>query len=75
EVDPEICITRIRSRLKKEIYETLEFQRRVQTMYESMAYRLSNKGWRIERIDGSKDIESVQRQIESIVFAFLGFEC
>jgi thymidylate kinase len=44
-------------------------------MYESMAYRLSNKGWRIERIDGSKDIESVQRQIESIVFAFLGLEC
>ncbi|NLH90577.1 MAG: dTMP kinase [Treponema sp.] len=75
EVDPEICIARIRSRLKKEIYETLEFQRRVQTMYERMAYRLSNKGWRIERIDGSKDIESVQRQIESIVFAFLGFEC
>jgi len=40
-------------------------------MYESMAYRLSNKGWRIERIDGSKDIESVQRQIESIVLPFL----
>ncbi len=75
EVDPEICITRIRSRLKKEIYETLEFQRKVQKMYERMADRLSHKGWRIERIDGSKDIESVHQQIESIVLSFLGVEC
>ncbi|HNV18467.1 MAG TPA: hypothetical protein PKJ52_02355, partial [Rectinema sp.] len=75
EVDPEICITRIRSRLKKEIYETLEFQRKVQNMYERMADRLSHKGWRIERIDGSKDIESVHQQIESIVLSFLGVEC
>ncbi|MEN6498957.1 MAG: dTMP kinase [Rectinema sp.] len=72
EVKPETAIERIHSRPVKEIYETLEFQKRVHAMYEKMAVRLQRRGWRIERIDAEKDIESVHRDVESHVFAFLG---
>ncbi len=74
DVDPEIAIARIHSRPTKEIYETLEFQRRVHAMYGKMAERLRNRGWRIERIDAGKDIASVRREVESHVFAFLGIQ-
>ena len=74
EVDPEVSIRRIHSREKKEIYETLEFQKRAHEMYEKMADRLQTRGWRIERIDAEKDTESVRRDIESHVFAFLGIQ-
>jgi dTMP kinase len=74
EVSPEIAIGRIRSRPVQEIYETLEFQRRVSTMYERMADRLERRGWRIERINAAQDIESVHREVESHVFAFLGID-
>lgn len=71
EVAPEITIERIQSREKKEIYETLEFQKQVCAMYETMADRLQKKGWRIERIDAAKDVATVRRDIESRVFEFL----
>ena len=69
---PETAIARIHSRPIKEIYETLEFQKRVHAMYEKMAVRLQRRGWRIERIDEEKDIESVHKEVEYHVFAFLG---
>jgi dTMP kinase len=74
DVNPEISIARIHCREKKEIYETLEFQKRVRAMYEKMADRLQEKGWRIECIDAGKDVEAVRRDIESHVFAFLGIQ-
>lgn len=72
EIDPEICIKRIDTRSKKEIYETLDFQKRVNRMYAVMADRLEQQGWRIERINADGDIETVRQRIEEVVLAFLG---
>ncbi|MDQ7795966.1 MAG: dTMP kinase [Spirochaetia bacterium] len=72
EVDPEVCIKRIDTRSNKEIYETLEFQKRVHDMYAVMADRLEQQGWHIERINADGDIETVRLRIEAVVFAFLG---
>lgn len=72
DLDPETAIARIHSRAKKEIYETLEFQRRVCDMYRTMAERLRAEGWNIVRIEANADIESVRREIGQKVLEFLG---
>lgn len=70
-IDPSIALQRIDNREKKEIYETLEFQKRVEEMYFSMADRLRNLGWNIIAINATKSISEVQEAIESQVLAFL----
>ncbi len=72
DIAPEVAIERINSRPKKEIYETLEFQKRVCEMYRKMANRLQSQGWNIERIEANADIETVHHEILSKVVSFLG---
>lgn len=72
DIDPQVAIARIHDRPRKEIYETLEFQIRVREMYHKMADRLRAQGWNIVHIEANTDIATVQQEIRSKVFSFLG---
>ncbi len=71
DIDPEISLQRISTRHSRDIYETLELQKRIRTMYIKMANQLKKKGWNIVRIDAGLPLQDAHNIIQSIVFSFL----
>lgn len=67
DISPEVCEKRIASRGSREIFETLELQRRVRDKYEQILSRYSDSGMEIVRLDGGMDINELSSLISSTV--------
>ena len=67
EIDPEISLSRVTARgEKKEIYETIEKQKKIAAQYEKVISEYEKNGdseMKIIRIDAAKDIESISEEI------------
>lgn len=68
QIDPEISLGRVNSRNeKKEIYETLDAQRKIAEQYERIIAHYEkpehNCGMRIVRIDAARSMDEISRQI------------
>ena len=71
-INPEISLGRVTARgEKKEIYETIEKQKKIAAQYEKVisAYEKSagERGMKIVRIDATKDIETISEEIWKIL--------
>jgi dTMP kinase len=64
-VSPETGDDRLVSREKREIYEVLDFQRRVEKSYERAIAAYSDSGMRILRLDGTRRPELIHEEIWS----------
>ena len=67
-INPEISLGRVTSRgEKKEIYETIEKQKKIAAQYEKVISEYekttTESGMKIIRIDAEKDIESISEEI------------
>jgi dTMP kinase len=59
DVDPETAQKRMESRASKDIFEYLEFQIKVRSLYRAVLPRFRDQGVRIETIDASKSPDEV----------------
>ena len=71
-INPEISLGRVTARgEKKEIYETIEKQKRIAAQYEKVISEYEKKavetGMKIIRIDASKDIETISKEIWDVL--------
>ena len=71
-INPEISLGRVTARgEKKEIYETIEKQKRIAAQYEKVISEYEKKavetGMKIIRIDASKDIETISKEIWNVL--------
>ncbi len=66
-INPEVSLGRVTSRgEKKEIYETIEKQKKIAAQYEKVISeyeKTADNGMKIIRIDAEKDIESISEEI------------
>ncbi len=66
-INPEVSLGRVTSRgEKKEIYETIEKQKKIAAQYEKVISeyeKTADSGMKIIRIDAEKDIESISEEI------------
>ena len=65
-IDPNISLKRVNERNeKKEIYEKIETQQKIAFMYEKVisSYEQNQKEMKIVRIDATKSIEEIEKQI------------
>ena len=67
DIDPQIALTRIKDRSSLEIFETLEFQKKVRSSYLSHIELYRTMGARVEIIDASKTAQEVADQVWSIL--------
>ena len=72
EINPEISLGRVTSRgEKKEIYETIEKQKKIAAQYEKVISEYektaAETGMKIIRIDATKDIETISNEIWNIL--------
>ena len=63
DIDPQIAIQRMGSRPSLEIYENLEFQKKVREKYLSLLGVFREAGACVEIIDASQNIEKVSRDV------------
>jgi dTMP kinase len=63
DIDPEIAAKRLQSRPSLEIYERLEFQRKVRKEYHSLLGELPEAGVRVVIIDAAKSPEEVSDEV------------
>lgn len=71
-INPEVSLGRVTARgEKKEIYETIEKQKKIATQYEKVISEYEKNagesGMKIIRIDAEKDIESISEEIWNIL--------
>lgn len=71
-INPEISLGRVTARgEKKEIYETIEKQKRIAAQYEKVISEYEKNavetGMKIIRIDASKDIETISKEIWEVL--------
>jgi len=67
DIDPQIALSRMKSRSSLEIYEYREFQEKVRGKYKSMIEIYRSGGARVEVIDASKSAQEVSDQVWSII--------
>jgi dTMP kinase len=67
DIDPQIAQERLRSRQALDIFEHLEFQKRVRERYQSLLGEYRAAGVRVETIDASKSIEKVADAVWSVL--------
>ena len=65
DIEPETAIERMKERANLEIYENIEFQRKVREKYKSLIDIYRSSGARIEVIDAGKSPQEVSDQIWS----------
>jgi dTMP kinase len=65
DIDPQIALERLRSRQSLEIFEHLEFQKKVRERYHSLLGEYRAAGVRVETIDASQSIEKVADDVWS----------
>ncbi|MEJ5183498.1 MAG: dTMP kinase [Rectinemataceae bacterium] len=71
DLDPQEAARRLCERTHREIYEELTMQRKVRAMYQRMARRLEQRGWRIIRIDASLEIDTIAAILQREILNFL----
>lgn len=71
-IDPEIAMSRVKSRSQLEIYEILHIQKLVSASYEEVVASARIRGWNIAIIDAEKPIDNVTEQILSAMEKHLG---
>lgn len=72
QIDPEISLKRVDSRNeKKEIYEKIDMQKKTAALYDAVIseYEANPDGMKIIRIDASKTIEEIEKEIAGILNA------
>ena len=67
DLDSEIAQQRLNDRAVREIYENLEFQRKVRDKYLSLLDGCRKEGSRVELIDAAQSLENVSGQVWRIV--------
>jgi len=67
DLDPQIALERLNSRPSLEIYERLEFQKKVRERYHALLGEYREGGVRVEIIDASQSVEKVAEQVWSQV--------
>jgi len=67
DIDPQIALERIGSRPSLEIYERLEFQKKVRERYHALFGKYRNAGVRVEFIDAARSVEKVAEEVWSQV--------
>ena len=67
DIDPQIAMERIGSRPSLEIYERLEFQKKVRERYHALLGEYRDAGVRVELIDAAQTVEKVAAQVWSRV--------
>jgi len=63
DLDPEIALERLNSRPSLEIYERLEFQKKVRERYRALLGEYRDAGVRAEIIDASQSVEKVAEEV------------
>jgi dTMP kinase len=63
DLDPETAQKRLETRTSKDIFEYLEFQIKVRSLYKALLPRFSDQGVRIEIIDASQSPDEVADQV------------
>lgn len=71
-IDPEISLSRVNSRNgKKEIYEKIEIQKKIASMYEKVISEYeknsARNGMKVVRIDATKPISEVSKEITQVI--------
>ena len=71
-IDPEISLSRVNSRNgKKEIYEKIEIQKKIASMYEKVISEYeknsAQNGMKVVRIDATKPISEVSKEITQVI--------
>jgi dTMP kinase len=67
DIAPEIALERIKDRSSREIYEYLDFQKKVREKYKGLLKTYSEVGGWVEIIDASGHIQEVADQVWSII--------
>jgi len=63
DLDPHIALERLRSRPSLEIYERLEFQKKVRERYHALLGEYRGAGVRVEIVDASQSVENVAAEV------------
>jgi dTMP kinase len=63
DLDPQIALERLGSRPSLEIYEALDFQKKVRERYHSLLGEYRGAGVRVEIIDASQSVEKVAEEV------------
>jgi len=67
DISPEIALKRIKNRSSHEIYEYLDFQKKVREKYIGLLKTYSEEGGKVEIIDASGQIQEVADKVWSII--------
>lgn len=67
DIDPETALERTKNRKNLEIYEYIDFQKKVYAKYLSVLDSYAAKGAKVEVIDASKSVEEVADKVWSIL--------
>jgi dTMP kinase len=67
DITPEIALERIKNRSSHEIYETLNFQKKVREKYMNLLKTYSEAGGKVEIIDASGQVQEVADKVWSII--------
>jgi len=67
EIDPQIAQQRMGSRPSLEIYEKLDFQKKVREKYHSLLNWYRETGFQVEIIDASQNVEKVANDVWSVL--------
>ena len=67
DIDPQIALERLRSRPSLEIYEHMEFQKKVRERYHALLNGFRDAGVRVEIIDASQSVEKASAEVWSHV--------
>ena len=67
DIDPEVALSRMKTRSSLEIFEYTEFQEKVREKYFSLLEKYVSFGAKVEKIDASKSIEEVAKQVWKII--------
>ena len=74
DIDPQTALERLQNRSSLEIYERLEFQKKVRERYHSLLSGYKNAGIRVEIIDASQSVEKVAEDVWKAVSKMPIFE-
>jgi thymidylate kinase len=67
DIAPEIALERIKNRSSHEIYETLDFQKKVREKYMDLLKNYDKSGGKVEIIDASGHVQEVADKVWSVI--------
>jgi len=67
DITPEIALERIKNRSSREIYETLDFQKRVREKYMDLLKKYDRASGKVEIIDASGHVQEVADKVWSVI--------